>query len=149
MADDDDRTDEGSSTTMADFGDAVDNGIFSQILEMDDNEEDRDFSKPLVLKFFEQADDTFAQMDKALAEKDLEELSNRGHFLKGSSATLGFNKIRDSCQVIQQYGKKLTLDGSPEPDENVCLQKIADALKAVKTDKESLEKQMKTFFGEA
>ncbi len=51
---------------MADFGDAVDNGIFSQILEMDDSEEDRDFSKPLVLKFFEQAEDTFAQMDKAL-----------------------------------------------------------------------------------
>ncbi len=51
---------------MADFGDAVDNGIFSQILEMDDSEEDRDFSKPLVLKFFEQAEDTFSQMDKAL-----------------------------------------------------------------------------------
>jgi len=134
---------------MADFGDAVDNSIFSQILEMDDSEEDRDFSKPLVLKFFEQAQETFTHMNKFLAEKNLEELSNRGHFLKGSSATLGFNKIRDSCQVIQQYGKNLTLDGSPESDDEVCLKKITDALKTVKHDTSQLEKQMKTFFGEA
>ena len=51
---------------MSDFGDAVDQGIFSQILEMDDSEEDRDFSKPLVLNFFDQAEETFGQMDKAL-----------------------------------------------------------------------------------
>ena len=83
------------------------------------------------------------------ADKDLEELSNKGHFLKGSSATLGFNKIRDSCQVIQQYGKKLTLDNSVEPDEEVCLKKIQDALKAAKADSASLEKQMRVFFNEA
>ncbi len=69
--------------------------------------------------------------------------------MKGSSATLGFNKIRDSCQVIQQYGKQQTLDGAAEPDEEVCLKKIGDAIKAVKADTASLEKQMKVFFNEA
>lgn len=82
----------------------------------------------------------------ASAEKDLNELSSLGHFLKGSSATLGFNKVRDSCQVIQQYGHKQTLEGTAEPDEEVCLKKITDALKTVKVDFAELEKELKIFF---
>lgn len=82
----------------------------------------------------------------ASAKKDLPELSSLGHFLKGSSATLGFNKVRDSCQVIQQYGHKQTLDGTDEPDEEVCLKKITDALKTVKVDFAELEKELKIFF---
>jgi osomolarity two-component system phosphorelay intermediate protein YPD1 len=51
---------------MPDFGDHVDNATFSQILEMDENEDDRDFSAPLVLNFFEQATETFGKMEFAL-----------------------------------------------------------------------------------
>jgi len=133
---------------MPDFGDNVDLATFSQILEMDDDEADRDFSKPLVFNFFEQAEETFGKMDTALANKDLAELSSLGHFLKGSSATLGFLKVKDSCQVIQQYGHKLNLDGSPEPDEQVCLAKITEALQAAKDDMAKLETMLKKFFGE-
>ncbi|KAK4194748.1 signal transduction histidine kinase [Triangularia verruculosa] len=132
---------------MPDFGDHVDNGIFSQILEMDESDHDRDFSEPLVFNFFEQAQETFVKMDAALAARDLNELSTLGHFLKGSSATLGFNKIRDSCQVVQQYGHKLTVDGVSEPDDNVCLKKIAEALQTAKVDTAELEKKMRKFFG--
>ena len=78
---------------------------------------------------------------------DLEKLSSLGHFLKGSSATLGFNKIRDSCQIIQQYGHRLNVDGSPETDDQVCLKKIGEAIKAVKVDSAELEKVMRKFFG--
>ncbi|KAH8906983.1 histidine-phosphotransfer domain, HPT domain-containing protein [Coniochaeta sp. PMI_546] len=133
---------------MPDFGDNVDLATFSQILEMDDDEADRDFSKPLVFNFFEQAEETFGKMDTALANKDLAELSSLGHFLKGSSATLGFIKVKDSCQVIQQYGHKLNLDGSPEPDEQVCLAKITEALQAAKDDMAKLETMLRKFFGE-
>jgi HPt (histidine-containing phosphotransfer) domain-containing protein len=83
------------------------------------------------------------------ANKDLAELSSLGHFLKGSSATLGFLKVKDSCQVIQQYGHKLNLDGSPEADEQVCLSKITEALQAAKDDMAKLETMLKKFFGEA
>ncbi|CAP70655.1 uncharacterized protein PODANS_3_7200 [Podospora anserina S mat+] len=144
---DEDSDDEVYFANMPDFGDHVDNAIFSQILEMDESDHERDFSEPLVINFFEQAQDTFEKMDQALASRDLNELSTLGHFLKGSSATLGFNKIRDSCQVVQQYGHKLTVDGVSEPDENVCLKKIAEALQAAKVDTAELEKQMKKFFG--
>ncbi|RKU44727.1 hypothetical protein DL546_007348 [Coniochaeta pulveracea] len=134
---------------MPDFGDNVDISTFNQILEMDDDESDRDFSKPLVFNFFEQAEETFDKMDKALSEANLRELSALGHFLKGSSATLGFNKVKDSCQVIQQYGHQQNLDGTPEPDEKVCLQKITDALQQAKDDMAKLEKLLREFFGDS
>ncbi|KAH6621373.1 signal transduction histidine kinase [Chaetomium sp. MPI-SDFR-AT-0129] len=143
-----DEQDVDEMSETPDFGDHVDNTIFSQLLEMDDDDE-RDFSGPLVENFFEQADETFVNMDLALTKKDLEELSKLGHFLKGSSSTLGFNKIRDSCQIIQQYGHKLNVDGSDEKDEKVCLTKIEAAIQVAKVDKKELEKLMNDFFGKA
>jgi osomolarity two-component system phosphorelay intermediate protein YPD1 len=53
------------SDTMPDFGEHVDDAIFSQILEMDENETDREFSAPLVFGFFEQAKETFEDMQRA------------------------------------------------------------------------------------
>ncbi len=77
----------------------------------------------------------------------LEELSSLGHFLKGSSATLGFSKIRDSCEKIQRYGMRENVDGTPEPDEDVCIRRIREALGVVKTDFKDLKLVMQTFFG--
>ncbi len=51
---------------MPDLGDAIDTVTFGQILEMDENEDDRDFSSSIVFGFFEQAEDTFQKMDDAL-----------------------------------------------------------------------------------
>jgi osomolarity two-component system, phosphorelay intermediate protein YPD1 len=39
---------------------------FRQILEMDDDEDERDFSRSIVFEFFDQAENTFAKMDSAL-----------------------------------------------------------------------------------
>jgi hypothetical protein len=43
----------------------IDGPTFQQILEMDDDDEDK-FSKQIVLDFFEQAEQTFEKMDKSL-----------------------------------------------------------------------------------
>lgn len=75
-------------------------------------------------------------------------MSSLGHFLKGSSATLGFTKIRDSCQVIQQYGSNLNVDGSPEVDQSVCFAKIKQALTSVKVYTTELEGVLKAFFND-
>ncbi|EJT69311.1 hypothetical protein GGTG_12930 [Gaeumannomyces tritici R3-111a-1] len=131
---------------MAELGDNVDRATFDQILEMDDSEEDREFSKPLIMGFFEQAAETFDKMDVALKQKNLKELYALGHFLKGSSATLGFTKVRDSCQIIQQYGNGVTLDNTPEPDQGVCISQIASALTQAKRDMEELKKLLLVFF---
>jgi osomolarity two-component system phosphorelay intermediate protein YPD1 len=44
----------------------VDVSTFSQILEMDDDPEERDFSSTIVKEFFEQAEQTFSKMDTEL-----------------------------------------------------------------------------------
>lgn len=79
-------------------------------------------------------------------DEDLEKLSELGHFLKGSSATLGLVKVRDGCEKIQRYGKQENLDGSPETDVKVCLEQIKKALTAVKSDYEEVETGLRNFY---
>ncbi|RFU73037.1 osomolarity two-component system, phosphorelay intermediate ypd1 [Trichoderma arundinaceum] len=127
------------------FGDSVDITTFKQILEMDEPG-DTDFSSSIVFGFFEQAEETFESMDTALDDKDLEKLSELGHFLKGSSATLGLIRVRDGCEHIQRYGKLENLDGSPETDVEVCLARVKEALTTVKSDYKEVEARLKKFY---
>jgi hypothetical protein len=46
--------------------DSIDAATFEQILEMDDDEDERDFSKSIVYDFFQQAESTFGKMDTNL-----------------------------------------------------------------------------------
>jgi osomolarity two-component system phosphorelay intermediate protein YPD1 len=49
---------------LGDFGDNIDVATFEQILEMDDDEDEREFSRSIVFDFFQQADSTFDKMDE-------------------------------------------------------------------------------------
>jgi osomolarity two-component system phosphorelay intermediate protein YPD1 len=44
----------------------IDVGTFEQILDMDDDPQDREFSQSIVFGFLEQAEQTFEKMDTAL-----------------------------------------------------------------------------------
>jgi osomolarity two-component system phosphorelay intermediate protein YPD1 len=46
--------------------DSIDAPTFEQILEMDEDEEEREFSKSIVYDFFSQAESTFVKMDTNL-----------------------------------------------------------------------------------
>ncbi|KAK2625818.1 hypothetical protein QTJ16_005130 [Diplocarpon rosae] len=141
-----DRSEEGS-VGLPDLGESIDALTFEQILEMDDDEDDRDFSRSIVFGFFEQAEQTFEKMETALKEKDLAQLSSLGHFLKGSSATLGLTKVKDSCEKIQHYGQKKDEEGTTdEPDEQKCLERIKKTLVTVKEEYEEIEKVLKKFY---
>ncbi|KAI8634175.1 histidine-phosphotransfer domain, HPT domain-containing protein [Xylariaceae sp. FL1651] len=146
MASNDQNDDGPDTSTMPDLGDSIDIVTFSQILEMDDSEEDREFSKSIVYGFFEQAEETFGKMDTALEARDLDELYRLGHFLKGSSATVGLTKVKDSCEKIQRYGKKENVDGTPELDEELCLTRIRATLTTVKAEYADAETALKNFF---
>ncbi|RPB13493.1 putative multistep phosphorelay regulator 1, partial [Morchella conica CCBAS932] len=127
----------------------IDRATFDQILEMDDDEE-RDFSKTIVFGFFEQAEDTFKQMENSVKAKDLSQLSSLGHFLKGSSATLGLTKVKDSCEKIQHFGIKKDEDGTHDiPDESACLEKIKKTLDVMKEDYRQAEKYLLKFYDDA
>lgn len=81
-------------------------------------------------------------------EKDLEKLSSLGHFLKGSSATIGLFKVRDHCEKIQRYGKKEKLDGSPEDDEDVCFSTIVETIEAIKADITAARSLLQKYYDE-
>ena len=51
---------------LPEFGDSIDAMTFEQILEMDDDEEDREFSRSIVFGFFDQAETTFQKMEESL-----------------------------------------------------------------------------------
>jgi len=117
--------------------DNIDPATFEQILEMDDDEVDREFSKSIVFDFFGQADSTFAKMDSNLEKQEgdyLKTLSELGHFLKGSSATLGLTKVKDSCEKIQHFGSLKDETGTKEIDEDVACKKLKSVIKQAKAE---------------
>ncbi|KAI9789315.1 MAG: hypothetical protein M1816_006203 [Peltula sp. TS41687] len=134
---------------MPEYGDHIDQETFEQILEMDD-EGESSFSQDIVWKFFEQAESTFRTMKECLASRDLKELSQLGHFLKGSSATLGLSRVKDSCEKIQNFGSHLDATGNkPEPDDDVCLKRIEQTLKQLEEDYRKVEELLRDHYGEA
>jgi HPt (histidine-containing phosphotransfer) domain-containing protein len=80
-------------------------------------------------------------------DRDLPELSSLGHFLKGSSATLGLTKVRDCCEKIQHFGQMKDEAGTTdEPDEAECLERIKETLAVVKEEYAEVEKVLKKFY---
>ncbi|KAK2736478.1 hypothetical protein FQN57_000734 [Myotisia sp. PD_48] len=133
---------------LASFGDTLDTPTFEQILEMDDNEE-REFSRGLVLGFFVQAEGTFAQMESALKSRNLSKLSELGHFLKGSSATLGLTKVKDACEKIQHFGAQKDESGTIDvPDKDISLANVRKVLTEVRVDYGDISRKLKRFYGE-
>ncbi|KAJ1937909.1 Phosphorelay intermediate protein, partial [Linderina macrospora] len=81
-------TDTSDSTESDELGTSIlDLDVFDQLISMDDEEDE--FSKQIVYNYFEQAETTFSNMEKAIKARDLARLSELGHFLKGSSASIG------------------------------------------------------------
>ena len=75
------------------------------------------------------------------------QLSSLGHFLKGSSATLGLTKVKDSCEKIQHYGAHKDESGTvDEVDDALCLHRIKTTLAKVKVEYAEVEKVLKHFY---
>ncbi|KAJ5438437.1 Multistep phosphorelay regulator 1 [Penicillium daleae] len=132
---------------LSDVKDLIDESTFEQILEMDDDD-DCDFSRGIVYGFFDQARSTFTNIKTALEKKDLNELSQLGHFLKGSSATLGLIHVRDGCEKIQHFGNGLDENGSGKVAEDAALKNIEKTLKEVEVEYAKVEKFLRRFYGE-
>lgn len=55
-----------SLALLSEASDEIDRTTFEQILEMDDDEQEREFSRSIVFDFFDQAESTFVKMDTSL-----------------------------------------------------------------------------------
>jgi len=81
--------------------------------------------------------------DEASALKELSEL---GHFLKGSSATLGLTKVKDSCEKIQHYGQLKDDSGTKVITEEESRKKLATIIEQAKKEFADVEKVLKEFY---
>ncbi|KAJ1667729.1 Phosphorelay intermediate protein [Coemansia sp. RSA 1813] len=127
--------------------DILDLDVFNQLLSMDDaNDDEYEFSQDIVYDYFEQAKTTFADMDKALSAKDLAKLSTLGHFLKGSSATIGVKKVQDACKHIQYLGKLQGMNGEGSVDKDEALRLIGQELKNGKAEFKKAEEFLHFFY---
>ena len=75
------------------------------------------------------------------------QLSSLGHFLKGSSATLGLNKVRDSCEKIQHFGARKDETGQrDESDDEKSLSKLETTIAQAKEEFAEVEKLLKRYY---
>ncbi|KAJ3097821.1 hypothetical protein HDU97_004518 [Phlyctochytrium planicorne] len=125
----------------------VDHAIFNQLLEMDDDQTEREFSKGIVLNYFEQAETTFGQMDASLASGDLLNLSRLGHYLKGSASSLGLSRVRASCERIQHYGNMKDETGQHEIPKPDAFRLISEQLPRLRHEHGQAEAYLRKFFG--
>lgn len=79
-------------------------------------------------------------------KKNLQTLSELGHFLKGSSATLGLTKVQASCEKIQHYGHKKDETGTKDITEEEGLSKLKETIQQAKDEFHDVEKVLKTFY---
>ncbi|GAA5845206.1 hypothetical protein JCM9279_004801 [Rhodotorula babjevae] len=127
-------------------GSVVDMDVFGQLLEIDDDEE-HEFSKTLAFDYITQADATFQEIEEALASKDLDALSRKGHFLKGSSAALGLQRVQHSCEAMQHFGKKRDAHGEgPEVSDDEALARCRALLVRLKKEQEEARTWLEEFF---
>lgn len=100
--------------------------IFQELLLMDEDEEG--FALSLVETFVQQANDTFKEIEALLSpeseknEENLIKLSSLGHYLKGSAAALGLQKVQNQCERIQNYGKMEIFDNEQLEANNRTIQ---------------------------
>lgn len=102
----------------------IDEAIFSQLLEMDDND-DHDFSKSLVIDYFVQVDESMEKFETLMKNKQFHDVAALGHYLKGSSAGIGALHIREICESIQHYENHI----KSGKDGELYLKNLIDELK--------------------
>ncbi|KAK9897691.1 histidine-phosphotransfer domain, HPT domain-containing protein [Cystobasidium minutum MCA 4210] len=125
----------------------IDMETFNQLLEIDDDDS-RDFSKGLAQQYVDQATSTFAEMDEALEQKDLDRLSKLGHFLKGSSSSVGLASVSKLCALMQNYGNEKDDSGTGSISKEDALVKCRDLLPELKVEQGRAKKWLEQFYKE-
>ena len=80
------------------------------------------------------------------ADRDCTKLSSLGHFLKGSSAALGVIGVRESCELIQNYGNLRDEKAEKNLTPEEALSKISKVLEDAKKDFKKAEDWLEDWY---
>lgn len=95
----------------------------------------------------DQAQTTFDQIEQELnTSQDLTQLSSLGHFLKGSSAALGLQRIAWACERIQNYGRKREGSLASQQDDAHYLSLIAETLQLARQEFGLAKQELSKFY---
>jgi len=122
---------------------------FNQILELDEDSESYDFAWEMASAYLDQAETTFKEMEVAIVKGDCKGLSALGHFLKGSSATLGVTKVQNACESIQHYGDLRDNKTGKNIEPEAALSRISAALKEAEVGYKEAETWLRKWYSEA
>ncbi|KAI8800495.1 signal transduction histidine kinase [Cladochytrium replicatum] len=78
----------------------LDPTFYQQLLDMDEGDPDRCFSRSVLAHFFKRAEEIFDSIDTAFYHKNIVELGRLAHTLKGASAQVGLAKVPRTCEEI-------------------------------------------------
>ena len=81
------------------------------------------------------------------ADRDYTKLSSLGHFLKGSSAALGVIGVRESCELIQNYGNLRDEKAGENLTPEDALSRISDVLERAKEEFKEAETWLEDWYG--
>ncbi|SCW03951.1 LAFE_0H02652g1_1 [Lachancea fermentati] len=119
--------------------------ILSEIVSMD--EDNPDFSKELIIQYIDQAETTFAHIEAELdGSCDLTQLASLGHFLRGSSAALGLQRIAWACERIQNYGRKREGVVSGQEDDAHFAGLIRQTLEQARLEFAAVRRELSKFY---
>lgn len=124
--------------------------VFSELVAMDEDEEG--FSKSLFQTFVDQVLETFKEIDENLKTKNFDKISGLDHYLKGSAAALGLEKISSQCERIQNYGHKVNFDNfklkdnNDQKDDEFWIKLIEDALNKARDGFAKSRKVLNNYF---
>jgi HPt (histidine-containing phosphotransfer) domain-containing protein len=92
--------------------------------------------------------DSQSVTDDNRKEKNLEELSSLGHFLKGSSAALGIVAVQDACEKMQHYGHLRDEEENTDLKEEDALNRIEGLIKGCRKDYEQAKVWLTSLYTE-
>ena len=81
-------------------------------------------------------------------KKDLDTLSKLGHFLKGSSASIGLVAVSESCASMQNLGNLLDETGAKSITREKALSKCTELLETLKKDQVKAKAWLEKFYKE-
>ncbi|VUC33729.1 unnamed protein product [Clonostachys rosea] len=109
--------------------------VFNQILEMDDDPVQREFSSEIVLSFFEETEKVLTSIEEEVEQANFPLLACLGERVKGSAATLGLEKVSESGRKIHCFGFRKTEDGaSHEDDDSMSLGRIRNEVAVMREE---------------
>ncbi|KAF5001523.1 hypothetical protein FGRMN_994 [Fusarium graminum] len=94
---------------LAKWSPVIDESTFTQLLEMDDDNE-RDFSSSVCFEWIDQSEGNYTNIEEAIESGNLEDLHKIADYCCGLAATIGAKKVVSTLEHLKKLSERKELD---------------------------------------